>query len=112
MQVEVVEGRAVLVFSCLAQHSTLPRRSLQSGTWAVNAPSITGPFDVATAYPLTGDELYVGRLLRRRESNEWLFFAFQNKGPAGTFRGGITDPRPVRWQGDRLTVSTAPSPLT
>jgi beta-fructofuranosidase len=104
MQAEVVEGRAVLVFSCLERHSTPARRPLRGGVWAVNAPSVIGPFDVSQAYPLTTDELYVGRLLRRREDGRWLLFAFRNKGPDGAFLGGVTDPRPVRWRGERLTV--------
>jgi beta-fructofuranosidase len=93
-----------LVFSCLDRHSTPARRSEHGGTWAVNAPGVTGPFDVSTAYPLTSDDLYVGRLLRPRDSDEWLLFAFQNKGPAGVFTGGVTDPMPVRWEDGGLTV--------
>ncbi|MDR1635345.1 MAG: glycoside hydrolase family 68 protein [Bifidobacteriaceae bacterium] len=107
MQVEVVEGQPVLVFSCLARHATVPRRSPRGGIWAVNATSVTGPFDISKAYPLTSDDLYVGRLLHRREDNEWMLFAFRNKGPAGAFVGGITDPMPVRWQNDRLTAGVA-----
>jgi beta-fructofuranosidase len=109
MQIEVVEGRPVLLFSCLDRHATPTRRSLRGGTWAVNATSVTGPFDIAQAYPLTTDELYVGRLLRRRENGEWLLFAFRNKGPTGTFTGGIIDPIPVHWKGDRLTAVMVPN---
>jgi beta-fructofuranosidase len=107
MQTEVVDGRAVLVFSCLGKHATPPRRSPRGGTWAVNAASVIGPFDVSKAYPLTSDDLYVGRLLRRREDGQWLLFAFRNKGPSGAFVGGVTDPMPVRWQDGRLTAGAA-----
>ncbi len=103
-QVEVVEGRPVLIFSCLGQHAMPARRAEQGGIWAVNAESVTGPFDVGAAYRLSGDEHYVGRLLRRHDDDRWVMFAFRNKGARGEFTGGITDPMPVGWAGDRLTI--------
>lgn len=108
MQVEVVDGRPVLLFSCLAEHASEARRSTTGGTWAVPAESLTGPFDVEAAYPLTDDRLYVGRLLRRRDDGQWLLFAFHHTGPDGAFVGGVTDPLPVAWREGRLTVDTAP----
>jgi beta-fructofuranosidase len=107
MQAEVVQGRPVLVFSCLERHSTLARRPLRGGAWAVNADDVIGPFEVSQAYRLTGEELYVGRLLRRREDGRWLLFAFRNQGPDGAFLGGVIDPIPVGWRGDRLTATGA-----
>lgn len=102
-QVEVVDGRPVLLFSCLADHATPSRRAAKGGTWAVNADGLLGPFDVAAAYPLTGEQLYVGRLLRRRDG-QWLLFAFHNTDDAGNFVGGVADPVPVYWHGDRLAL--------
>ena len=109
VQVEVVDGRPVLIFSCLGEHATSARQQQAGGTWAVPAESVLGPFDVDAAYPLTDERLYVGRLLRRRTDGQWLLFAFHNIGEDGRFVGGITDPMPVGWVGDRLTVLGAAS---
>lgn len=107
MQVEVVDGRPVLLFSCLAEHASAARRTTTGGTWAVPAGSLTGPFDVEAAYPLTDDRLYVGRLLRRRDDGQWMLFAFHHTGPDGEFVGGVSDPMPVAWHQGRLTVDPA-----
>ncbi|QKJ18355.1 family 43 glycosylhydrolase [Microbacterium hominis] len=104
-QVEIVDGRPVLLFSCLAEHATPTRRAARGGTWAVPADGLLGPYDIEGAYPLTDESLYVGRLIRRRSDGRWMLCAFRNVGPDGRFSGGITDPMPVRWAGDRLTVS-------
>ena len=52
-QVEVVEGRPVLVFSCLSDKFAGRRRDSgrTGGVWAVSADSVTGPFDVARRLP-------------------------------------------------------------
>jgi beta-fructofuranosidase len=103
-QAEVVDGRPVLIFSCLGEHTTPSRRDSRGGTWAVPAGGLLGPYDVDAAYPLTDQSLYVGRLLRRRSDGQWLLFAFRNEGADGEFVGGITDPMPVGWERDRLVV--------
>lgn len=106
MQVAIVEGLPVLIFSCLAAQASPERRREhpRGAVWAVSADSITGPFRIEEAYPLVEDDLYVGRLLQRREDGAWLFFAFRNLDQDGRFLGGITDPMPVRRDGDRLVV--------
>ena len=63
-----------------------------------------GPFDIDRAERLTGEELYVGRLLRRRDDGQWMLFAFRNVGDDGRFVGGVTDPMPVGWREGRLVV--------
>ena len=68
------------------------------------AESLLGPFDMDAAYPLTDERLYVGRLLRRRTDGQWLLFAFRNADEDGRFVGGVTEPMPVGWEGDRLVV--------
>lgn len=102
LQAEVVDGRPVLIFSCLGEHATPGRREASAGTWAVPAGGLLGPFDVEAAYPLTDESLYVGRLLRRRSDGQWLLFAFRNVGDDGRFVGGVTDPMPVVWESGRL----------
>lgn len=104
VQVEVVDGRPVLIFSCLGDHATVARQPQAGGTWAVPAESLLGPFEMDAAYPLTDERLYVGRLLQRRSDGQWLLFAFRNLDADGKFIGGITDPMPVEWDGDRLVV--------
>ena len=106
-QVELVEGRPVLIFSCLgaelgAAHRAAGRRG---GVWAVAADSLTGPYDPTLARPLSGPELYSGRLVRDRVGR-WMLLGFVNADPAGRFAGGICDPVPVGWSGDRLVVTS------
>jgi len=69
---------------------------------------VLGPFDVARAVPITGEDLYSGRLIRDR-AGQWVLLAFRNMGPDGGFVGEITDPMPVRWGRDdaALVVRTA-----
>jgi beta-fructofuranosidase len=106
MQTEVVDGRPVLIFSCLAEHASVARRGHSGGVWAAPAESLTGPFDIASAYPLTDASLYSGRLVRRREG-DWAMLAFRLEGERSPFVGEITDPLPVAWDGDRLVVADA-----
>ena len=103
-QVEQVEGRWVLVFSCLGDQvfgAQRERHGDDVGVWAVEAPGPLGPFDVAAAQPVTGADLYVGRLVREREGR-WVMLAFDNA--TDGFGGTITDPVPVGWEGDRLVL--------
>jgi len=103
-QVEEVDGKPVLIFSCLAADMPERRRAeTGGGVWAVPAESLLGPFDVANAYPLTGREHYSGKLVRDR-SGAWRFMAFDHDGPDGAFAGTICDPLPVAWEGERLVV--------
>jgi beta-fructofuranosidase len=62
------------------------------------------PVPDCEAYPLADEDLYVGRLLRRRDDGQWLLFAFRNFGADGAFVGGITDGMPIGWHGDRLVA--------
>ena len=102
LQAEVVDGRPVILFSCLAEHATPARQGDRGGVWAVNPDSVLGPVDIDAAYRLTDDSRYVGRLMRTR-AREWVMFAFRSRDDQGRFPGGITDPIPVAWQDGRLT---------
>jgi beta-fructofuranosidase len=99
-QVEVVEGRAVLVFSCLGEQQvpTVPRGG---GVWTCAVDSPTGPYDVRRARLVTGDDLYAGRIVQRRDGG-WVLLAFRNLDAGGRFVGEISDPIPVGWVGDVL----------
>jgi beta-fructofuranosidase len=99
-QVEEVDGRAVLLFSCLrGQLSAAHRRNAGTGgVWAAASDRLLGPYDVARARPLTDDSLYSGRLVKDR-NGDWVLLAFHNQGPHG-FVGAVSDPIPVRWSTD------------
>lgn len=104
-QVESIDGRVVLLFSCLDSELSADRRARgeRGGIWAVNADSPTGPFDIHSAYRLADQELYSGRLVRRR-SGQWAMLAFKHTDGSGEFIGEITEPLDVRWLGDKLVV--------
>jgi beta-fructofuranosidase len=104
LQVEVVEGRVVLLFNCLRSELSAGRKqsSGSGGVWSLIADSITGPFDISKATPLTDDSLYVGRLVRDRDG-AWVLLAFHNEGPDG-FIGSISDPMPVLLGDDGLIL--------
>jgi hypothetical protein len=105
LQAEVVDGRPVLLFSCLAEHASGDRRATGTtgGIWAAPAGGLLGPFDIAAAEPVTDDRFYSGRLIRRRSDGRCVLLAFHHRGEAG-FIGAISDPMPVAWDGKRLSV--------
>ena len=105
LQAEVVDGRPVLLFSCLAEHASPDRRATGTtgGIWAAPAGGPLGPFDIAAAEPVTDDRFYSGRLIRRRCDDRWVLLAFHHRGEHG-FVGAISDPMPVAWDGKRLAL--------
>lgn len=106
LQVAEVDGRHVLVFSCLAADLSSERREAgeKGGVWAVNIDSPIERFNISEAYRLTGEELYAGRLVQDRDGR-WHLLAFHHDGPGGRFVGGLSDPMPVTWRDDgRLSV--------
>ena len=104
-QAEIVDGRAVLLFSCLPGQTTQSRRQRDgaAGTWALAADDLLGPFDTTAARPLTDNRFYSARLIRNR-SGQWVLLAFLDEGPNG-FVGALSDPMPVQWSGDDLTLT-------
>lgn len=106
LQTEVVEGQAVLIFSCLGSELSAGRQAgkERGGIWAVNAPTLLGPFDISDAYLLADQSLYVGRLVQDR-TGQWQMIAFENVDDSGTFVGRIADPRPVSWINGKLAVN-------
>jgi beta-fructofuranosidase len=97
MHTVVVEGQPFLIFSCLADNTSVARQAAGShgGTWAAKAETALGPYDVAGAQLLADSSVYVGRLIQLRDTDQWRFIAFTNQLPDGSFGGTITDPRPV-----------------
>lgn len=104
-----VDGRAVLIFSCLRGELGGARAGRAGGIWAVNAPSLSGPFRVEDAYRVTDESLYVGRLVRRRDGS-WALMAFRNTAPDGSFVGELADPIPVTIDRGRLALADPDHP--
>ena len=100
-QVEIVEGRPVLIFSCLATELSRQRREAGTGggIWGLPCESVLGPFDLTRAVRMTDESLYSGRLVRDR-AGRWVMLAFRNRGPDGGFVGELTDPMPLQWAAD------------
>lgn len=97
MQLERVEGRWVLVFSCLSdQMPGTPAGG--GGVWSVAVDGPGSPVDVASAVRLTDESLYVGKVVHDRGTA--YLMAFRNQGPDGAFVGGLIDPVPVTWRVD------------
>ena len=86
MYTVVVEDQTFLIFSCLARDMSAAAKATGStgGVWAAKAESVLGPYDLAGAQLLTDAGLYVGRLIQRRETGEWMFLAFNNIQPDGS----------------------------
>jgi beta-fructofuranosidase len=92
-----VEGHTFLIFSCLGKDTSAEMQAsgTPGGTWAAQAETVLGPYDLANSQLLADASVYVGRLIQLRETGEWKFLAFINQLPDGSFGGTITDPRPV-----------------
>jgi Glycosyl hydrolases family 32 N-terminal domain len=105
MQREVVDGRPVLLFSCLRPELSAARAATVAtgGIWAVTAEPGGDPFDVASAELLLDDRFYVGKLVRDRDGG-WVLLAFHHRGPDDTFVGAISDPMPVVMTPDGLRL--------
>jgi beta-fructofuranosidase len=98
MQVEKVDGRHVLLFSCLSDELSVGRRHRgeRGGTWSLTTDSMLGPFDLNHSHPLTGPEFYSGRIIQDR-TGQWVLLAFHNTEADEPFGGYLSDPMPVHW---------------
>jgi beta-fructofuranosidase len=108
VQVAVVDGRPVGLFSCLGTELAQSRRIEDpvGGVWAFPVESLSGPFRLEEAYRLTDERLYVGRLVEDR-AGRWQFLAFRNDDEEGGWVGEISDPHPVRWVDGRLEIGAS-----
>jgi beta-fructofuranosidase len=92
-----LEGRWVLLFSCLADE--MPGACPGSGgTWSVPVEGPGEPVDVASAVRLTDERWYVAHVVEHAGTAYVL--AFRNTGDDGDFAGEVGDPLPVRWRAD------------
>ena len=104
VQIAVVDGTPVGLFSCLGAQLSDARRAADpvGGVWAFPVDDPAGPFRLEDAYRLTDERLYVGRLVQDR-AGRWQLLAFHNDGDDG-WVGEITDPQPVQWVDGRLAI--------
>ena len=105
-QVQVVDGRPVLIFNCDTRRLTPARAaSGEAGEiWAAPIGDLAGPYDLRLAYPIAGGGLYVGKLVQGPK-DDWVLLAFVEKDELGRFGGYVIDPQPVYWDGDVLRVT-------
>lgn len=105
VQTANIDGHPVGLFSCLGSELSHERRGGDpiGGVWAFPADSLVGPFKIEESYRITDERLYVGRLVEDR-AGRWQFLAFRNNDEHGGWVGEITDPQPVAWIDERLTI--------
>jgi len=110
-QVEIIDGRPILMFSCLAGDVSDARRAtgITGGVWCAQADSVLGPFDIANAEQITDRSLYSGRLIQRRDTGRWAFLAFHHDGDDGNFVGEISDPQEFHWVDDGVALTAGES---
>jgi beta-fructofuranosidase len=108
VQSKMIDGRAVLVFTCHPDEMT-PERIASSGrycTWSVPAPGVLGPWDVGRARPFTADpDLFAAPLVHRRDGS-WVIIGFRNLEGTGEDGLFIHDPIPVGLDADGYLVAT------
>lgn len=106
-----VEGRWVLVFSCLGTEMPDARPG-DGGIWSVAVDGPGSRVDPTLAVRLTTERLYVGKVVIRPDGSA-LLLAFQQADEQGVFRGGIVDPLPLVWdeagEGLRLDIAKCPA---
>ncbi|HEV7899791.1 MAG TPA: glycosyl hydrolase family 32 [Planosporangium sp.] len=101
-QVQFLDGRGLLIFSCPPQAMSAERRAglTHAGTWTVLGNGVADGWDLASAVPFAHPSLYGGRLIRDG-SGHWCLLGFRQT-ENGVFHGEILDPIPVAWENGRL----------
>ncbi|MFT3832446.1 MAG: hypothetical protein QM711_03875 [Micropruina sp.] len=90
-----VDGSWVLLFACSPDAMTAAHASrfADAGTWVLLVDDPAAPFDLSAARPLTGSNLYSGRLVQQRDGS-WVLLAFESSRTGGSFSSAICDPIP------------------
>jgi beta-fructofuranosidase len=106
-----LEDRYLILFSCLCEDHSTPRRQrvgnrAVTGTYVFSSPELEGPYSASVA-PIAGlshfGPLYAGKLVGSESG--WAFMAFRGAGDRG-FIGELTDPLPLLIDGDgRLSLA-------
>jgi beta-fructofuranosidase len=107
-QIRVVDGQAVLVFTCHPDEQTEERR--RGGdfcTWSVLGASSSGPWDIAAARPFVAEpKLFAAPLVRDR-TGQWVLLGFRNQESDGIYSFDVIDPIPVAARDGVLAVGTS-----
>lgn len=100
-QLHQVDGQWLLLFCCGPKEASDARRALgETGdNYVVPVDDLLGGFDIADARPFEHDSLYAARLHDLGGIPHIIGFRNYEE---GEFIGEITDPIPVRWNGERL----------
>jgi beta-fructofuranosidase len=106
VQVRLIDGQHVLVFTCHPDEQT-PLRRKQFGefcTWSMIGASALGPWDVCTAQPFEVEpNLFAAPLVQDRRG-VWNLVGFRNLDPGGDTRFEILDPIAVQVRDGRLVA--------
>ncbi|MEV6815253.1 family 43 glycosylhydrolase [Micromonospora sp. NPDC051296] len=103
-QVAVVDGQPLLLF---CTNAFAAGRGSEHRLWVATAPTVRGPWDVASAQPIAQPHLYAPRLVP--DADGWALIGFVDHAD-GEFVGELSDPVPVRYQ--RATGLIADTPTT
>jgi beta-fructofuranosidase len=103
IQVVQVEGRWVLLFSCLS-HEMPGAAPGSGGVWSVPVDGPGEPVDLASAVRVTDESRYVGKVVH--DLGRAHLLAFRNVDDRGDFVGGVIDPLPVAWRTDGRGLTT------
>ena len=94
VQSQVVDGTAVLIFSCLPRLAPgIPFSETSTGTWIAPGAGRLGPWELERSSSFFVPGVYAAQLVRRRDG-QWVVFGFQN-GVDGSFVGEIASPVPL-----------------
>jgi beta-fructofuranosidase len=100
-QVEEIDGKAVLLWCCGDQELSPASRAKfgKGGMFSVVGDSVLGPFDTSKAVRFDHPSIYAARIVKHEGS--WYMLGFRNE-ENGNFIGELTDPIPVRIEGQGL----------
>jgi beta-fructofuranosidase len=103
-RVATIDGRHVLMFSCLPDRLDDGRRARWTGggLWVAPGTSLLGPWDVVSATTLDHASLYGASFVEH--DGRWYVLGFRDT-EDGTFRGVIADPIPVEGHGATARIA-------
>jgi beta-fructofuranosidase len=96
-QVRMVDGRALLVFTCHPEEQSAVRREASGHycTWSVVGDALTGPWDISTAEPFRAEPHLFAAPLVTDPGGGLALIGFRNTESQGRLQFDITDPIPV-----------------
>jgi beta-fructofuranosidase len=110
IQVVELDGRWVLIFSCLGPEMWVPEQGA-GGVWSVPIDGPGAPVDISRAVRLSDESVYVGKVIQDR-AGDWQFLAFINHDEHGEFVGGIIDPVKIGWNDSATGLVLCAAPVS